>query len=362
VDDNRDNIAFASRALERAGHRVDVAWNGREALARASDYRYDVILTDVAMPVMDGFSFARALRDVERERGDEPSPIVALTAHAMPGFREQCLEAGMNDYLAKPVKADALLGKTAQWADRRPVVLVVDDDHDSREVVRRFLGGEPYRIVLASNGQEALEEFGRQRVSVVLLDMNMPVMDGYATAGSLRQSLPSVSVPIVALTGSEGPAEERRCLQAGCTAYLVKPIKRERLKSLVRDVLAQVARGAPERRAQPGPDGTRPLDPDVVLVDPDIADLVPDYLAARREDANTVREWLALSDFREIASIGHKLKGSGAAYGFPFVSDIGMTIHRAAQAEDRSTVETAIAELESYVGRVRWDVAGRAGG
>jgi PAS domain S-box-containing protein len=359
VDDNRDNIAFACRALARAGHRVDVAWNGREALARAGGYRYDVILTDVAMPEMDGLSFARALRDLERERGDQPSPIVALTAHAMPGFREQCLEAGMNDYLAKPVKADALLGKTAQWADRRPVVLVVDDDNDNREVVRRFLGAELYRIVLAADGRQALAEFGRQRVSVVLLDMNMPVMDGYATASSLRQSPPGASVPIVALTGSEGHEEERRCLEAGCTSYLAKPIKRERLKSLVREVLAQRAQGAADR-ARSVPDGPGSADPDVVLVDSDIADLVPDYLAARRDDAKTLRERLGLSDFRGVASIGHKLKGSGAAYGFPFLSDLGTIIHRAAQAEDRATVEKSTVELESYVGRVRWDVsAGR---
>jgi CheY-like chemotaxis protein len=95
--------------LERMGHGVVTAKNGREARDAAGRERFDVILMDVQMPEMDGFEATAAIRERQQTSGGERTPIVALTAHAMSGDREQCLAAGMDDYLAKPIHMEALV-------------------------------------------------------------------------------------------------------------------------------------------------------------------------------------------------------------------------------------------------------------
>ena len=104
AEDNVVNQRVALRTLQKMGHEVVVASNGRDAVDAARQRSFDLILMDVQMPVMDGFEATAALRDEERLH----VPIVAMTAHAMAGDRELCLSAGMDDYLSKPIDADAL--------------------------------------------------------------------------------------------------------------------------------------------------------------------------------------------------------------------------------------------------------------
>jgi two-component system, sensor histidine kinase and response regulator len=106
AEDNEVNQKVAVRILERLGYKVDVADDGDEALEACEQTRYDVVLMDVQMPGLDGFEVVRRIR--EREQGGRRTPIVAMTASAMKGDRERCLEGGMDDYVAKPVTPDAL--------------------------------------------------------------------------------------------------------------------------------------------------------------------------------------------------------------------------------------------------------------
>jgi len=106
------NQKFAVRAIQKAGHSVDVANNGREAVDAWQRETYDVVLMDVQMPEMDGFMATATIRDLERERGATArTPIVAMTANAMKGDRERCLEAGMDGYVSKPVKRQTLFAE-----------------------------------------------------------------------------------------------------------------------------------------------------------------------------------------------------------------------------------------------------------
>ena len=109
AEDNAVNQKFAVRAIEKAGHKVVVANNGREAVEAWQHEHYDVVLMDVQMPEMDGFEATRTIRDKEKKLNPIPhTPIIAMTANAMKGDRERCLEAGMDGYVSKPVKRETL--------------------------------------------------------------------------------------------------------------------------------------------------------------------------------------------------------------------------------------------------------------
>ena len=108
VEDNEDNVYMLKRRLERAGFEVVVAPDGEQGLAVAHAERPDLILMDLSLPVLDGWQATRRLKEAEETR---TIPVIALSAHAMPGDREKALEAGCDDYDAKPVKLPSLLAK-----------------------------------------------------------------------------------------------------------------------------------------------------------------------------------------------------------------------------------------------------------
>ena len=114
VEDNKVNQMVASKMLAAMGLTVDLAENGEKALAALAAKRYDLVLMDCQMPVLDGYEATRAFRGQEPQ-GDKRLPIIAMTANAMAGDRQKCLEAGMDDYLAKPVKKDQLRTLLGQW-------------------------------------------------------------------------------------------------------------------------------------------------------------------------------------------------------------------------------------------------------
>ena len=107
VEDNPTNQKLTVRLLQRRGHQVEVAGNGQEAIGMLEDHRFDMVLMDVQMPVMDGMQATAAIRLREETTGGRV-PIVAMTAHAMQGYRDRCLAAGMDGYISKPIQADEL--------------------------------------------------------------------------------------------------------------------------------------------------------------------------------------------------------------------------------------------------------------
>jgi len=120
AEDNAVNQRLALRFLEKAGYRADAVASGREAVKALEVYPYDLVLLDIQMPEMDGYEVARVIRDPGSKVFNRAVPIVAMTANAMKGDRKRCIEAGMDDYVSKPVRADKL-----------------------KEVLRRFLPSSP---------------------------------------------------------------------------------------------------------------------------------------------------------------------------------------------------------------------------
>jgi CheY-like chemotaxis protein len=112
AEDNAVNQKFAIRAIEKAGHSVVVANNGREAVDAWQGEAFDVVLMDVQMPEMDGFEATSTIRKLEREQAASAhTPIIAMTANAMKGDKQRCLEAGMDGYVSKPVKRQTLFAE-----------------------------------------------------------------------------------------------------------------------------------------------------------------------------------------------------------------------------------------------------------
>ena len=116
AEDNPINQKVALRMLSGLGCEVVVANNGQEAVDRVAEGGIDVVLMDCQMPVLDGFEATASLRQRESEQGGDPLTVIAMTANAMAGDRERCLDAGMNDYIAKPVKKDLLRETLTKWA------------------------------------------------------------------------------------------------------------------------------------------------------------------------------------------------------------------------------------------------------
>ena len=113
VDDNAVNQRVAARMLERIGLRVDAAGNGAEAVRMLKELPYDAVFMDCQMPEMDGYAATREIRRTEKP--GEHIAIIAMTADALVGAREQCLAAGMDDYIAKPVKLEDLSRAVQKW-------------------------------------------------------------------------------------------------------------------------------------------------------------------------------------------------------------------------------------------------------
>jgi two-component system sensor histidine kinase/response regulator len=117
AEDNAVNQRLALRILEKQGHRVVVADNGKKALAAVETQKFDLVLMDVQMPEMDGLEATAAIRALERGTGDH-LPIIAMTAHAMQGDRQWCLEAGMDAYISKPIRARDLLDVVESYCEQ----------------------------------------------------------------------------------------------------------------------------------------------------------------------------------------------------------------------------------------------------
>ncbi len=115
AEDNLVNQKVAGKMLERLGHRVTIVNNGQEAVAAFARRQFDLVLMDIQMPVMDGFEATQAIRDLGKNSGGRHTPIIALTAHAMTGYREKCLALGLDDYLSKPIKIADLTAKIAEY-------------------------------------------------------------------------------------------------------------------------------------------------------------------------------------------------------------------------------------------------------
>jgi two-component system sensor histidine kinase/response regulator len=226
AEDTLDNQKILKLILNKMGAEVVLVENGLDALEETKKFYFDLIIMDLQMPIMDGFTSTQKIREFEKITLRERTPIIAFTAHAIKGYFEKCLDSGMDDYLTKPINKNQFINILKKWIDPRKKILVADDAEDNLFLLKNYFKKKAeYNPIFVKNGKEALELFLKQSFSMLLMDMEMPEMDGYTATEKIRESERGKNIPIIALTGHQGADEIKKCTDSGCSDYISKPIR-----------------------------------------------------------------------------------------------------------------------------------------
>jgi PAS domain S-box-containing protein len=261
VDDTATNRLILRETLTIWGAVADEAPDGIQGLAQLRKARdagdpYRLVLLDYRMPGMNGFEVAEAIK---KDPNLDGTTLLMLTSDIRGGDLTDIRKLGVEGYLVKPVKRAELReainlalsrthGQPEVLAPARPQVLedqlalrilLVDDSADNRLLVESYLRKTPHQLDLAENGEVAVEKFKSGNYDLVLMDMQMPVMDGYTATATIRQWESQSGLkptPIIALTAFALKEEVQKSLDAGCNAHLTKPIK----KAILRETITKI--------------------------------------------------------------------------------------------------------------------------
>jgi len=231
IDDDPDVIYLLRENLGDAGYRVVGALSGQEGLQKARELKPFAITLDITMPNKDGWEVLHELKAHPATK-DIPIIVVSIVDNKELGYR-----LGAFDYLLKPIDRDTILTALGRIAPPRGRLLVVDDDPVVVDMVGQLLEGEPYEVEAAADGQEALEAISRRRPDVILLDLLMPRMDGFAVIEHLRQDPEYALIPVIVLTAKTLTSAEHAVLEQGVLKVIQK-------RGLDRDHFIQELRGA----------------------------------------------------------------------------------------------------------------------
>jgi two-component system sensor histidine kinase/response regulator len=351
VDDNVTNQRVLSAQLVHAGYTVTTVSSGFAALdelqnAIASDNQFDMVITDFQMPDMDGAMLGEriiAMRELANTR------LVMLTSLDRHGDTPRLAALGFAAYLTKPVRVRELIDAVArvmsggprQWQmETQPMitlnmlsqppaqqrfaghVLLVEDNFVNQKVAVRFLERLGCTVEVASNGAEGVAACQQQQFDIVLMDLQMPVMDGMTATRMIRASETLGHIPVIALTANAMTGDRELCEAAGMDGYLTKPIEVERL----RNILTKFGLEKPD---VPGVDAAAAAAPDLALgsaapvdlrgfqslTDGDqvfARELVTTFILSGEQQLDEIAAALAQNQRAAAARAAHKLKGACA--------------------------------------------------
>ena len=351
IDDNTTNRLILREMLSRWGAVVTEAAGGEEGLAellraQQAAVPYALVLLDCRMPVVDGFQVAEQIHQHPTMAG---TTILMLTSDNRAGDFARSRDLGVAAYLVKPVKRAELLEAIQQaragaaalvepaapggvLEDARGLrILLAEDSLDNVLLIQSYLKPSGYSVDLAGNGEVALRKFISGTYDVVLMDVQMPVMDGYSATRRIRQwegENRARLVPILALTAHALPEEVQKSLDAGCTAHLTKPIRKATLLHAIEEHTMGRVR---------------------VRVNSSLAELVPRFLENRRRDVATIAAALKHADYENVRILGHNMKGTGAGYGLNRITEIGASLEQAAGRREPEEIRARAAELARYL-------------
>ncbi len=378
VDDNATNRRILEEVLGNWGMRPLAVDGGEAALAAlgraaAAGKPFPLVLLDAHMPGMDGFTLAERIR---RGPGSARTLMVMLTSAGHPEDVARCRELGIDVYLMKPVKqselysallaalgqsepdAPAPAGRPTPGGRRPPLhVLLSEDNPVNQKLAVRLLEKRGHTVVMAGDGKEALAALARRPFDLVLLDVQMPDMDGYEAAARIRREEKGTGrhVPILAMTAYAMKGDRERCLAAGMDGYVAKPIQPAELFETI-DRLLPPGEAAPEE--PPAPPATEaPNRSEALRRVGDDAELLRElaglFLDSYPQQLTELRTAFGVGDGPTVQRLAHTLKGAVGVFGARFAFEAALRLEATARAGDLTAAEQARIGLEEALGRLR---------
>ncbi|HUW81438.1 MAG TPA: response regulator [Phycisphaerae bacterium] len=381
VENHAPQRAMLRETLEHRGSQVVEASNAHQALELArQDGRLDLVLIDLGLPDQDGFELGCKLRS---ELGAAPCRLLMMGPSASPDERRRALEAGFEDYLPKPVKQTqlrrVLLRLFSGTGDAEPStaddagfrgpplselrILLAEDNLINRKLAVEILQRRGCQVTTAANGRDVLSALAEGEYDLVLMDVQMPEMDGLSVTRELRRDPRWQDLPIIALTAHAMEGDKQACLAAGMNGYLSKPINIADLE----EVIVRHTTGRPsnskssERIGSIGnsrsTDG-RILDMADALERTDgdrkfLAEMVEVMLEDLPARVQAIREGLAAGDTDAICQTAHTLKGMAATVSARPIMGLAVEIERMGKDDELHAVEEALSQVERYAEQLR---------
>jgi len=251
VDDNATAREILGEMARSFFFLPDAVSSGSEALRAIEKKRYDLIFMDWKMPGMSGIETVQKLR----EKGPDVPPVIMVTNYGREEVRAQAEKVGVDGFLVKPVTASLLFDSVVRLfhreTDRRRSVaqpearprfrdasiLLVEDNEINQQVARELLESMNLRVTVAGDGQAALDRLQNEEFELVLMDIQMPVMDGHAATRKIREDERFRGLPIIAMTAHAMAGDRERCTESGMNDHLSKPIDPKQLTRVLSEWL-----------------------------------------------------------------------------------------------------------------------------
>lgn len=235
-------------------------------------------------------------------------------------------------------------------------ILLVDDNRDNCNLIHLYLRNTPFSLTTAGNGQQAVKSFCADPCDLILMDIEMPIMDGYEATEKIRQwekAQHRSPVPIIALTAHAFIRFKKRCLDAGCSDFLTKPVKKSKLVETIATHL-HLSKQFLHEYADTHQEVTNAENKiDRVILDAKLAKLIPRFMINKKQDARNMLELLEKGDFLALKKQAHTVKGTSWMYGFQHLGDICLALEKAAGANDQRHCRTIIDDIIHYLDKVQ---------
>ncbi|HKB35191.1 MAG TPA: response regulator [Gemmataceae bacterium] len=377
VDDNETNRSILTEMLANWRMRPTAVDGGRAALAEmkraaAAGEPLPLVLLDAVMPDLDGFAVAQEIRHDPALAG---ATIMMLSSADRGGELARCRELGIAAYLRKPIKQSELLdaimtalgmlaepetasappGGLAPGSPRGLRLLVVEDNEFNQELVVSVLKKRGHVAVLAGNGKEALAVWEREPFDLILMDVQMPDMDGFAATQAIRARERGTikHVPIIALTAHAMKGDRERCLAAGMDAYVSKPIRAAELFEVIARLLSSDVEGAKGASGPEAPVGVVfDLDRALATVDDDgelLRQMVERFLGKCPKLLGQIHDSVLCGDGAALERAAHKFKATVGSFGAQRAYQAVVRLEELGRAGDVAGSQQAYPELEKAV-------------
>jgi two-component system, sensor histidine kinase and response regulator len=391
VDDNQTNRVSLGEMLYRWGMRPEAVDSGKSALerleaARKQNQPFALVITDMQMPEMHGLELAGKIL---QNTALQATPVILLSSSVEPEDAPRAQEAGVAAYLTKPVQPaelrDAMINALASMAangGRSEVkhrrgsergagmkLLLTEDNPVNRKLATALLEKHGYGYVVAENGREALAILKREKVDVVLMDLQMPVMDGFEAIRAIRakEQRDGAHLPIIALTAHAMQGDRERCLEAGADDYVSKPIRTAELLAAI-DRVTKGGASARSSTSSQEKNGSEIVDVAAALerVEGDrelLEELVRLFIEGNPASMQEMREALNGHDAHRLERLAHTMKGSSASLGASRICEAALVLEMRAQSGAlenagelidslQAELERALPELDSLTRKV----------